>query len=140
MTKQNFDRIHEIVASYGRLDHGHNQINELMSMRRELSSLGVRLADFVGDIARDYKAAYGQRKIQFAKVKEKHRQGGESVAGSESIAETATELLRDQEVELEGRFQKGKLLLDSIHKVLDSMAGEINFLIREKTTVSHRQN
>lgn len=140
MRKEDFSRLDTIIEWYQHLPDGHNQVEELMRARRELSTIGVRLAGYVGQLSRQSQAAEAMRKIKFNAERLKEMEAGVSVAGATAKAEADVSELRMREAEAAGRYSYGRLLYDSVNNVLNSMAGEINFLMREMATINHREN
>lgn len=129
---EDFREINARIEWFQRLPVGHQDIDGLMECRRVLSTIGTRLALYVGQLARAYNAAEGQRKVRFFKLREEYKRQGESVASAESKAENEIVPLREEEFNALGRYQSGKMLADSINHVLNALAGEINYLMREK--------
>lgn len=140
MRKEDFDRLGSIIAWYQSLPSGHNNVQGLMDARRELSVIGVKLAGYIGQLARESQAAEARRKVRFCAIREEEIKAGASVAGATSKAEAEVADLKMQEADAAGRYSYGRVLYDSVGNVLNSMAGEINFLMREMVTVTNREN
>jgi len=136
---KDYDAIDKIIQWYQSLPAAHEQLEGLMKARRQLSCIAVKLAAEQGVALKAYNQVYGQRKIKFHKLREQYREELGSVAAAESRAESEIEAIRSKEANLEGAKDSGKVLLANIHQVLNAMAGEINFLREEKTSVNNRE-
>ena len=134
-----FKEINNRIEWFQRLPIGHTDIDGLLECRRTLSSIGVRLALYVGQLSRQANEAEGIRKIRFFKTREKYRSEGDSVAAAESKAENEIIPFREEEFKAVGRYQSGRLLLDSVNQVLNALAGEANFLMRERANAGKEQ-
>lgn len=140
MQKEDFNRISEVMDWYQRLPPGHLELTALMAARRELSVLNVRLAEYVGHLARNANAAEATRKIRFNAVREREVAAGASVSAATSKAEDEVASFRQAEASASGRYASGRILYDAISNVLNSMAGEINFMMRERSLSNHMEN
>lgn len=134
-----FKEINNRIEWFQRLPIGHTDVDGLLECRRMLSSIGVRLSLYVGQLARAANEAEGMRKIRFNQIREKYRAAGDSVAAAESKAEAEITGQREEEFKAQGRYQSGRLLADSINQVLNALAGEMNFLMRERTNAGKEQ-
>lgn len=128
-----------IIAWYQSLPPGHNELTAVMSARRQLSAIGIALAAYVGQLSRQSIAAEARRKIRFNAIREEAVSGGANVTAATSKAENEVAQLREEEAEAAGRYSAGRLLYDAVNNVLNSMAGEINFLSKELNTINHRE-
>jgi hypothetical protein len=136
---EDFRTINRLIDWFESLPVGHSRIDEIMDCRRKLSAISIRLSIYVGQLARAANEAEGLRKIRFAKLRELYKKEFNSVAAAESRAEEEISDLRQRETEAQGRYQSGRLLADSISQVLNALAGELNFLIRDKNTSGKTQ-
>lgn len=118
---------------YQGLPPGHLELTALMAARRELSVLNVRLAEYVGYLARNANGAEAMRKVRFNAAREREISAGASISAAASKAEDEVATYRQAEAAAAGRYASGRVLYDSISNVLNSMAGEINFLMRERS-------
>lgn len=139
LSAADFREINNRIEWFQRLPIGHTDIDGLLECRRILSATAVRLSLYVGQLARAANEAEGLRKIQFARLREKYKAGGDSVAAAESKAENEITALREEEFKAGGRYQSGRLLADSINQVLNALAGEMNYLMREKYNAGREQ-
>lgn len=139
ITEYDFEQIDTIIGWYQGLDKGFNDIDHLIYSRRKLSGLLVRLASYVGRLAKDAEAAEGKRKIKAHSLCQRYIDEGFSASAADKKAESEIAEERKVEKDYIGRFKSGRLLYDSINQCLNSMAGEINYLREEKVSVNHRQ-
>lgn len=108
----------------------------LMEKARILAGQSYFYADLLGQVGKEAKAIYVQRKRKFAELCNYYRSkegGSNSAAAAEKLAEVDTGYaeLRDREAELEGSQEHGRYLFKSIDNVLMGMRQEISDLKKE---------
>jgi hypothetical protein len=131
-------QIFTIINWYRGLAKDFNSIDDLIYSRKQLSTHGVDLASFVGELKADFETAYFNRKLQYAKAITKHKVGI-SVAEAESLAMDDIKNVYEDEKTLEGQHGKGRLILNQVNEVLSSMQQHLSYLKDEKKSESIRQ-
>lgn len=141
MKKSDFESIAQWIDWFETLPVGHTDLDGLMHCRRVLSCINVRLAAYVGELARLSQMAEGSRKIEFAKKRGFYIESQKlSVAAATAKAEEDIVDFREAENKALGRYQSGKVLAESINQVLNALAGEMNFLGRERQMAGQDQD
>lgn len=113
----------------------------LMEDARVLACQSYHYAELLGDLGIAYRQLHVKRKTRFAKLVNAFREQGNSVTASEKLASEDPEYIElyENEYEAEGRYQKGKLMFESISKVIDRMNQEIAELRKEEKYQRHMQ-
>lgn len=107
-------------------------LHELMDKRKHLASNLFFVSAMVGQAGKVYRSYYAKRKIDFSSRTIANIEEFGAVGKAEHQAMVDTAALRLKEVEAESSYEKGKFLVMSANKVLDSMQQEIADLRREE--------
>ena len=136
------DRIGDIIETYQNIGDTLN-LAILQDMRRELVCLSYDFAKGVGTAKINYNFAYTQRKLYFAKkvesIKSTHRVTG-AEAGRKASSEQEYIELVNKENDCEGRFEKGKIMLNAIRDILSAMLQDISILKSEKNEAAYLED
>ena len=136
------DRIGDIIETYQNVGDTLN-LAMLQDMRRELVCLSYDFAKGVGTAKINYNYAYTSRKLFYAKKVENIR-STQGVTGAEAERKAASEQeyieLVKKENECEGRFEKGKIMLNAIRDILSAMLQDISILKSEKNEAAYLED
>ena len=123
------DKITELIADYHNTDITANNMNSLMILRKDLSSIAFFFGKDVANLKRDLEQCKAQRKVDFYRIQEKHL--GEGLGKSVVYAEKGLENIRLEEGRLEGNYAGSKIILNQVNEVLSSIQQDISQLKAE---------
>ena len=113
----------DILTWYENYSPEQHGIEQLITMRQHLSIACVRIAEKIGEMEKQHKVLYADRKTIYA---EQFLLADGTAAERSEIATKKTKEIRSQEAEVEGRLRGAKLYIDALFKVQDSMSSWIN--------------
>jgi hypothetical protein len=123
------DKITELIADYNHTDITALNMNYLMTLRKDLSTLAFFFGKDVANLKRDLEQCKAQRKIDFYRIQEKHLDEG--LGKSVVFAEKGLAGIRKEEGRLEGNFAGSKIILTQVNEVLSSINQDISQLKAE---------
>ena len=123
------DKITELIADYNHTDITANNMNYLMTLRKDLSSIAFFFGKDVANLKRDLEQCKAQRKIDFYRIQAKHLEEG--LGKSVVFAENSLAQIRKEEGRLEGNFAGSKIILTQVNECLSSIAQDISQLKAE---------
>lgn len=123
------EKITNKIFEYNQLPLDGVNLNTLVHIRKDLVCLCYDFGREVSQYKIDFDRAYGKRKIDFFKYKNKYI--SEGLGKAEVTAESMTSLLRTKEKELEGLYSGSKIILTQANEVLRAMFQDISLLKQE---------
>ena len=123
------DKITEFIADYNHTDITANNMNYLMRLRKDISTVAFFFSKDVAVLKRDLEQCKAQRKIDFYRMQEKHLEEG--LGKSVVYAEKVLAGIRKEEGRLEGNFAGSKIILIQVNEVLSSINQDISQLKAE---------
>ncbi len=123
------DKITELIADYNHTDITAPNMNYLMRLRKDLSSVAFFFGKDVANLKREIEHCKAKRKIDFYRIQEKHLEEG--LGKSVVYAEKGLAAIRAEEGRLEGNYAGSKIILTQVNEVLTSINQDLSQLKAE---------